>query len=205
MATIEFFIFLCILTLSYVSSKPYVGVPTYFLRVHSNGSYVDQNHPSTRLTFLENARQVPTKIADPEATLKVSSSLITNGELVTVSWSGVSSPNENDVIVLYCPPDDKPSRYLDYIHVKDYPTYKMGYGSFQVCLYNMRSDCQFRYYRPGTVLVTLSNVVSFHGGPEEPLQGHLALTSNPSEMRVMWISGASKYELHTSIKHKYGQ
>lgn len=180
-----------LLSLSCASSKPYSGVGTYFLRVHPNGSYVDQNHPSTRLTFLDNAREVPTKVSQPEATLKVSPSLIANGEMVNVSWSGVTSPNVNDTVVLYCPPDDKPSRYLDYIRVKDYPTYTKGYGSFQVHLYNMRSDCQFRYYRPGTVLVALSTVVMFKGGPEEPLQGHIALTSNPSEMRVMWVSGAS--------------
>lgn len=185
-------LFIWLVGLPCVFSKPYSPVATYFLRRHSNGSLVDQNHPDTRLKFLNDARKVSTRVSQPKAALSVSPSLIANGGLVTVSWSGIQTPTEKDAIVLYCPTDEKPAKYLDYIHVKDYPTYKMGYGSFDVRLYNMRSDCQFRYYRPGTELVALSNVIKFNGGPEEPLQGHLALTSDPSEMRVMWVSGASK-------------
>lgn len=179
--------------LSSGSSLSYHPVPTYFFRYHPNGSTVDQNHPDTRLKFLENAREVPTKLSQPSASLKVFPPLIDNAELVNVSWYGVISPSEKDYIALYCPIDDKPSRYLDYIKVENYPTYLMGYGSFQVRLYNIRTDCQFRYYRLGTSLITVSNVVKFKGGPEAPLQGHISLTGDPTQMRIMWVSGAGEY------------
>ena len=32
----------------------------------------------------------------------------------------------------------------------------------------------------------------FEGGPEMPLQIHLALTGDPTQMRVMWNSGTGK-------------
>jgi hypothetical protein len=42
------------------------------------------------------------------------------------------------------------------------------------------------------IFVTRSNIVMFEGGPEQPLQIHLALTGDPTEMRVMWVSGTGE-------------
>ena len=132
---------------------------------------------------------------DPGAVLKVSPFLeIKNGAEVNVMWSGVTLPSNKDVVVLYCPPDANPDRYLDYINVSSIATYSKGYGEFDVRLWNMRKECIFKYYRTGNyrMLVAESNVVTFEGGAEKPLQVHLALTGNPTEMRVMWVFGLSK-------------
>ena len=40
--------------------------------------------------------------------------------------------------------------------------------------------------------------MSFEGGAEIPLQGHLSLTGDPTEMRVMWVSGTSKLSMDSS-------
>ena len=99
-------------------------------------------------------------------------------------WSGVTLPSDKDVVVLYCPPDADPDRYLDHVNVSSIATYSKRYGEFDVRLWNMRKECIFKYYRicNYTMLVAESNVVTFEGGAEIPLQGHLALTGNPTEM-----------------------
>ena len=168
-------------------------IPTYFGRVHPNGTIVDARNPENRLKL--NFPPKPTCL-DPGAVLKVSpSSNIDNGAEVTVMWSGVSSPSAKDVVILYCPPDAEPDHYLDFIYVSSISSYTKGYGEFAVRLWNLRKECQFGYYRNDnyTLVVAKSEVLTFKGGAEIPLQGHLALTGNPTEMRVMWVSGSSKF------------
>ena len=167
-------------------------IPTYFGRVHPNGTIVDAKNPENRLKL--NFSPKPT-VLDPGAVLKVSPSYeIDNGQTVNVAWYGVSSPNAKDVVILYCPPNADPDHYLDFIQVSSVDTYAKGYGEFDVRLWNLRKECQFGYYRNDnyTLLVAKSDVLTFKGGAEIPLQGHLALTGNPTEMRVMWVSGSSK-------------
>ena len=168
-------------------------IPTYFGRVHPNGTIVDARNPENRLKL--NFPPKPTR-PDPGAVLKVSpSSNIDNGAEVTVMWSGVSSPSAKDVVILYCPPDAEPDHYLDFIYVSSISSYTKGYGEFAVRLWNLRKECQFGYYRNDnyTLVVAKSEILTFKGGAEIPLQGHLALTGNPTEMRVMWVSGSSKF------------
>ena len=62
-------------------------------------------------------------------------------------------------------------------------------------VYNMRVPCEFRYYKykgEHAQLVVKSNVVRFSGGSSTPLQGHLSLAGNPTEMKVMWMSGSGE-------------
>ena len=130
------------------------------------------------------------------ANLKTDPQLIANGDLVNVSWSGVSSPSLEapfDWIGLYCPSKADPHAYLDYAFVSESPTYADGYGSVEFTLYNVRTECEFRYYRNDTYdeLVAVSNEVSFKGGKDAPLQGHLALTGDATQMRVSWTTGTS--------------
>lgn len=40
-------------------------------------------------------------------------------------------------------------------------------------------------------LIAVSNKVSFEGGKNMPLQGHLALTNDATQMRVSWTTGTS--------------
>ena len=183
-----------------VNGKHDHPVSTYFGRVHPNGTIVDARNPANKLKF----SLVPKPTAlDSAASLKVSpSSEISNGEEVTVSWSGVTSPSSKDVVVLYCPPEAEPDHYLDYVNVSSVETYSKGYGEFDVRLWNLRKECQFRYYRSGnyTTLAAESNVVSFEGGANIPLQGHISLTGDPTEMRVMWVSGTSKLFFRYSLR-----
>lgn len=176
-----------------VNCKHVHPVSTYFGRVHPNGTIVDARNPANKLRF-STLLPKPT-VLDSAASLKVSpSSEISNGQEVTVSWSGITSPSSKDVVVLYCPPEAEPDHYLDYVNVSSVETYSKGYGDFEVRLWNLRKECQFRYYRSGnyTTLAAESNVVSFEGGADIPLQGHISLTGDPTEMRVMWVSGTSK-------------
>ena len=56
----------------------------------------------------------------------------------------------------------------------------------------MRSDCIFKYYRStafNSQLVVSSEKLTFVGGSAAPLQGHIAMTEQPTEMRVLWNSG----------------
>ena len=59
-----------------------------------------------------------------------------------------------------------------------------GYGSLEFKLMNMRQKYVFGFFRGGLsnpTLVAISNTVSFENY-NEPLQGHLALTGDPTEM-----------------------
>ena len=179
--------------------KPDHPVPTYFFRRHANGSLVDARSSASHLSF---RFQEEPQLLDPVAKLEVSPSVLDNGGVLNVSWWGVSEPGINDTVVLYCPPDAKPENYLDFYPVKDFPTFKMGTGAFQVRLWNMRKDCGWRYYRNNsyTRLVAESNEFTFRGGVFAPLQLHLALTNDPTEMRIMWVSGTSECVVSADYK-----
>ena len=207
MATMSLAVAICLQLLWFVSvnCKHDHPIPTYFGRVHPNGTIVDAKNPANRLKL--NFSPKPVSL-DQGAVLKVSpSSDIDNGEEVKVTWSGVTSPSAKDVVILYCPPDAEPDRYLDFMYVSSIATYSKGYGEFEVRLWNLRKECQFGYYRNDnyTLLVAKSDVLTFKGGAEIPLQGHLALTGDPTEMRVMWVSGLSKYHPQKFKGRKAGE
>ena len=130
------------------------------------------------------------------ASLKAEPRLTENGATVTVSWGKVPNPSISepfDWVGLYCPSGTDGPAYLDYYFVYESPTYAEGYGSLKFVLYNLRTDCEFRYYQNSTytTLLAVSNKVTFRGGKSEPLQGHLALTEDPTQMRVSWTTGTS--------------
>ena len=178
-------------------SKVNQTVPTYFARKDKNGKLLDAGSKSTwmkinTINLLSNSNQTLA------ATIEVKPSIVRNGRNVIVSWKGVEAPSANDIIALYCPENAKDNDYIDYIKVQDSPTYKQGYGERSVQLFNLRTNCQFRYFKNVSKdrqeLAATSNAVMFEGGPEMPLQIHLALTGDPTEMRVMWVSGTGKYD-----------
>lgn len=169
-------------------SKKHHAVPTYFKRINPDGTVVDAGDPQTRVKFTHPIR----KYFTPDASLTVSPSLVENGATVNVSWSGISLPSETDFIAFYCPENDQADHYLDYFYVTDSASYASGYGWTQVTVYNMRANCEFRYYQKSYVHVATSNLLQFKGGIYAPLQGHIALTGDPSQMRVMWVSGTGK-------------
>ena len=169
-------------------AKKHHAVPTYFKRINPDGTVVDAGDPQTRVKFTYPIREYLT----PDASLKVNPSLVENGAAVNVSWSGISLPSETDFIAFYCPANDEADHYLDYFYVTDSASYASGYGWKQVTVYNMRTNCEFRYYQKSYVHVATSNSLQFKGGIDAPLQGHIALTGDPSQMRVMWVSGSGK-------------
>lgn len=128
---------------------------------------------------------------DSGSILKASPITVENGGIVNVTWQNIINPQEKDFIAFYCPVDDSPTHYLDYFFVTVSKTWSLGYGGKQVTVYNMRTNCVFKYFRSigYSQLVTVSNELSFTGAAIAPLQGHIALTGNPSEIRVMWTSG----------------
>ncbi len=116
---------------------------------------------------------------------------IENGEEVTISWTGVSSPSPKDWIGLFCPTNSPIDVYCYHWFVKESLTYLNGYGEVAFVIYNIRTDCEFRYYSNETcnILLAHSAPLRFKGGANKPLHGHIALTGNPSEMRIQWTSG----------------
>ena len=126
--------------------------------------------------------------------LKADPPLVENGGKVTVTWSNVPDESTDaiyyDQIRLYCPSNGEAQAYLDYWLV----TGVKGFGSGNVPLYNMRVDCEFRYFRSSghkSELLAISNKVSFVNGKEATLHGHLALTGKATQMRVHWTTGTT--------------
>lgn len=59
---------------------------------------------------------------------------------------------------------------------------------------NMREDVVFALFTGSTsspVLLATSNILQFRN-PYEPLQGHIALTGDPTEMLVQWNSKSAE-------------
>lgn len=117
--------------------------------------------------------------------------LLNNMDNVTLSWTGVLQPLPEDLIYIYSPYTKNASEpAIGWKYVKEVSTWETGSGSFTFPLVNSRENGYvFRYVSNGSVVAT-SNRVTFQN-PMEPLQGHLALTSRCSEMRVMWVTGYS--------------
>lgn len=163
-----------------------IETPIRFLR---NGDYEERTISS-----------VPDDFSSilPNATLVASPNVISNGEDVIVSWSGVENASTNDWIAIFCPADlGSDSDYLDYL----YTNTKESSGSVRFMgLLNMRCEYGFRYYY-GTKnsegrypLVAVSNKVQFAKGITEVTQIHTSLSDVPSEMLITWVTGSNKYD-----------
>ena len=173
--------------------------PTYFHRKNPDGTLVDRASSSYDDVFRTKFIETISDLDHSTASLLVHPfSDVENGEDTTVTWKNVIKPSPKDWIGLYCPHNDTAKRALDYFFVTDSgKSWQYGYGSKTVKLFNMRAECEFRYYRNTgggeyTALVATSDLITFKGGFDQPLHGHLSLTNDPSQMRVMWISGNGK-------------
>ena len=80
---------------------------------------------------------------------------------------------------------------IKFQYAKHSPTHlSEGKGSLQFRLVNMRADVIMGFLRGGLgdpVLVAVTEILHFKY-PNEPLQGHLALTENPTTMILQWVS-----------------
>ena len=175
------------LDLSYGIHRP---VLTYLHRKHSDGKFVDVQQQATL--------KVPGIVVDftgqSGTQLEVEPAVVANGGNVKLAWSGVPTPRGDDWIGFFCPHGANESSYLDYWPVSQCPTYSKGYGTASFPLYNLRLDCEFRYYTlAGDTtlhLLARSRLVTFKGGSQAPIHGHLAFTGDPTQMRVQWTSGS---------------
>jgi hypothetical protein len=105
-----------------------------------------------------------------------------------VTWSGVTSPSDKDWIGAFSPPTA--STPIIQINL----TVPLSFGLKTLALLNMRTDYQFKYihWNASTnafAAIASSNVITVD--PGQPMQGHISLTEDPTQMRVMWVSGGT--------------
>jgi len=112
--------------------------------------------------------------------------LCVRNRTVTISWSGVPSPHVNDFIAVYSPATADYNDYLDYLYIPS-ASVSSGEGSLSFAILNMREAYQFRYYGSGSdyILLGESKVIP---SCNLPMQAHLSLTTDISEMNLMWVS-----------------
>lgn len=113
--------------------------------------------------------------------LLVSPNFIVSNELVTINWESVPDRLENDWIGVF------PSSNV----IDAWPIARFMANvsiSATIRLFNLRNDYEIRYFHGKSnerIITKISVDADF------PLQGRLAITKNPTEMRVMWSSNTS--------------
>lgn len=124
-------------------------------------------------------------------TVTVTPDRVKNGDFVTVSWSGVTSPSDGDWIGVYSPSTTNmlkhfPIKFQFCNHSVTHPA--TGAGSLGFQLLNLRADYVMSFMRGGIktpVVAAVSNTVTF-AEYSLPFQVHLALTKDTRFMKVMW-------------------
>lgn len=122
--------------------------------------------------------------------LKASPATIaTSGDLVTLSWKGVSTACALDTISIFIEPHSH--NEVGFLNVTAAPsgTWASGYGAVSMPLVNVRAPVRFAYVaRCGSQPQELAAVHVAFADLFEPTQIHLALTARVSEMRVMFTT-----------------
>jgi hypothetical protein len=109
-------------------------------------------------------------------------------ENITVRWKNISPVSKYDWIGIFSPTDSVKD-HIGFRYVSVCPFYLSGGCSFQFELLNMRESYQFRYVWANGTVAAVSNEVKVK--QNQPMQGHLQLTNEISQMRVMWVQGTS--------------
>jgi hypothetical protein len=129
-------------------------------------------------------------------------SISKSGDTVTVSWTGVEDPSKFDFLGIYTPPDSDHANFIGWIALASAEGWQSGSGSVDLPLVNMRTPYEFRLFNgkqfnftkdgesfPSPVGGPIASTVSIQfTNYNEPTQIHLALTSSPKEMRVMFVT-----------------
>lgn len=132
-------------------------------------------------------------------TFTVSTHTLTQRDSVRVDFAYASLPSAlteavsfaDDWVGAYCIDDERATvpvhEYMDRRRTGGRASGSVTFGP----MVNMRCAWQFRFVSgvSGATLAT-SAFVRFARGPTEPLQVHLALTEDPTAMRVHWVSAA---------------
>jgi len=90
-------------------------------------------------------------VKDEGPEIKFSKTLLTNGEVVRIEWSGIAEISELDFIGLYTPPDADNHDYLELHNVTESSTWHAGQGFVNAKLFNHRREggYEVRYFRKG--------------------------------------------------------
>lgn len=149
-------------------------------------------------------------------TLELSTTLLkSSGDPVIVSWNELESPNAFDWLGIYSPPESADNHYIGYILLSSVSGWETGKGSHMLPAVNMRAPYQFRLFRgyppsedtpldedsipiPSiTTRLAVTELVEF-SNYNELTQVRLSLTSNPTEMNVMYVT---KQPLKTYVRY----
>jgi len=107
-------------------------------------------------------------------------------ENITVTWSGISSVHPEDFIGLF---SDTGISMLN----KSCGFFNLGSGNVTFTVMNMRLNYVFKYFSKkifgGDTVVLESNIVAVEANL--PMQGHLALTGDPTQISLIWVSNST--------------
>ncbi len=151
----------------------------------------DMNEVKKELSIRNYVPNTIIKSMDKRIRLTVSPLLVANGGEVTVQWNNLHHHAYSSWIGLYCPAHSSHFNTIDFWWIKDLVDNTLTDTSVRFTLYNVRTDCQFRYFvnDTATKLVAVSSKIHFIDTQKAHLHVHLALTSKHSEMRVQWTTG----------------
>ncbi|CAD7699098.1 unnamed protein product [Ostreobium quekettii] len=136
---------------------------------------------------------------------------VASGDWIRVSFSGIPFPDPHgkDWVALYVPGDADPAevspvKYRNAKHAEGYMD--TGAGSLDFILENHRDTMRFYFMRkaPGEPFVAAKSPLIQLANPNAPMQVHLALTANHSEMKIQWVTkdtGSPAVEWGTSPGH----
>eukprot|EP00474_Spongospora_subterranea_P010166 CRZ10624.1 hypothetical protein [Spongospora subterranea] len=120
--------------------------------------------------------------------------LTNNQDWVTVSWSGMSHPDDKDWVALYSPAsaDITQTAPIKLKYAFHSPTHlSSGSGSLQFSIINMRADFAFVFFRGGMsspVAVAKSKTITFRNF-NEPSAARISFTdTTPHSVRISWSS-----------------
>eukprot|EP01119_Soliformovum_irregulare_P023845 TRINITY_DN841_c0_g2_i1.p1 TRINITY_DN841_c0_g2~~TRINITY_DN841_c0_g2_i1.p1 ORF type:complete len:310 (-),score=64.30 TRINITY_DN841_c0_g2_i1:36-965(-) len=135
---------------------------------------------------------------DSSVHLSVTPTILTSYAVdwIEVRFSDVEHPSHEDWVGVYTPDvaaftTKVPTRWQKCEESPDFK--KTGAGSLRFRLINLRADFIIGLFSNGTdypILKAYSKPVSF-ANPNQPMQGHLALTHDPTEMRLSWGGGGN--------------
>lgn len=165
---------------------------------HVNGYPVEKKFPQETHNPLQQwAAEAASEAHSPAngISLQINTTVLkSSGDWVEVKWSGVPYPSYDDLIAVYVPANASitataPAKFK-FVARADPGHMQEGAGSTRFRMLNMRADMRFVFVRGGPVapqIVASSEVLQLLH-PNEPTGVHLALTGNPSEMLVQWVT-----------------
>eukprot|EP01117_Protostelium_nocturnum_P003237 TRINITY_DN14196_c0_g1_i1.p1 TRINITY_DN14196_c0_g1~~TRINITY_DN14196_c0_g1_i1.p1 ORF type:complete len:572 (-),score=157.83 TRINITY_DN14196_c0_g1_i1:70-1785(-) len=180
-----------------------VNMKLLFLALCATLVYCHFTNPLESLRYLEDNEEVFSVVS--AASLVASPKELKGAtEMVTIQISGVENPTKNDILALYSPANadpkkSSPVKFLSATKFKgDY--LNTGKATAQIQVLNMHADVSFILYKnvgqkwpkeedkmKNLQFVAKSNAVAFKN-PRIPNQGHIAFTTVPGEIRVMWAT-----------------